>query len=78
MNDSDTISGACVPGCKSTTARPAFRFTDAIAWVLAHARRPVRYQYELSDLDDRTLQDLGMTRAQADFACGRGIWSLRR
>ena len=44
--------------------------------MLASAWRVISTRQALSDMDDRMLQDLGISRAQAQFEISRPVWKL--
>ncbi len=44
----------------------------------AHAWRVFTTRQSLTELDERMLQDLGVSRAQAEFEASRPIWKLFR
>lgn len=41
-----------------------------------HAMQVVISRRHLAEMDDRTLKDLGISRAQAEFEASRPIWNL--
>ncbi len=47
-----------------------------VSQVLAYVWRVVSTRNGLSDLDDRMLKDLGISRAQAQFEVSRPVWKL--
>jgi len=47
-----------------------------IAQAAAYAWRVVSTRQGLSDMDDRMLKDLGISRAQAQFEASRPVWKL--
>ena len=46
--------------------------------LLAYAWRVMSTRQGLAELDDRMLQDLGVSRAQAQFEISRPIWKLMK
>jgi uncharacterized protein YjiS (DUF1127 family) len=51
--------------------------SDAIDWAYGGIRcwrRRLHERAELARLDDRTLQDIGLTRADADFLVNKPFW----
>lgn len=62
---------------------PSFAFSRlparagaGVSHLLASAWRVVSTRQALSDMDDRMLQDLGISRAQAQFEVSRPVWKL--
>jgi uncharacterized protein YjiS (DUF1127 family) len=47
-----------------------------VSQVFAYVWRVVSTRNGLSDLDDRMLKDLGISRAQAQFEVSRPVWKL--
>ncbi len=54
----------------STRAGAGFAQLFAMAWRVVTTRR------DLAEMDDRMLQDLGISRAQAQFEVSRPVWKL--
>ena len=59
-------------------ARLPARAGAGLAQVAANAWRVITTRQALSDMDDRMLQDLGISRAQAQFEVSRPVWKLFR
>ncbi|HET6608270.1 MAG TPA: DUF1127 domain-containing protein [Rhodopila sp.] len=57
-------------------ARPDFptRLQRARKW-MARAWRNKTTRHYLTEMDDRTLADLGISRAQAEFEASRWMWN---
>lgn len=47
-----------------------------LSQVLAYLWRVISTRQALSDMDDRMLKDLGISRAQAQFEVSRPVWKL--
>ena len=66
----------------NTRAMPfvAFRNSARVGFrqALAYMYRVATTRQGLAELDDRMLQDLGVSRAQAQFELSRPVWKLPR
>ncbi|MFN3461940.1 MAG: DUF1127 domain-containing protein [Oceanibaculum sp.] len=51
-------------------------FFGLLAW-LADAQGRAAHRYDLRELDDRQLRDVGLTRAELDRALGPTFWMSR-
>ena len=54
------------------------RASAGIGQIAATVWRVISTRQALSDMDDRMLQDLGISRAQAQFEVSRPVWKLFR
>ena len=69
-----------VPGNGTLTGAPRdvyrrrFNFGTMVRARLVRAWRNFTTRRHLADMDDRMLQDLGISRAQAHFEANRPIW----
>jgi uncharacterized protein YjiS (DUF1127 family) len=62
-----------LPGTKGGTVRGALtRAWRHLRWVA----RVLNTRRDLQDIDPRMLQDLGISRAQADFELSRSPWQI--
>ncbi len=64
---------------RSAAARPTLRDRLAFAWTTfraAYADAQTRRQ--LAELDDRSLSDIGISRAQAQFLAEPPVWDFHR
>lgn len=59
---------------KRSNPRPAMGVSGLVAWLLSHVRtlRNRRATAKLRDLDDRTLADIGISRAEVEFFVTHG------
>ncbi len=65
-------------GAVGDSARHVGAAIIARAWAFAvAAHRAAVSRHQLREMDDRMLQDLGISRAQAEFEASRLPWHLR-
>jgi len=76
MTVSDLLIARSRPG-RARHAQGLAALGDATAWAAATLRewrRRSRERAELAALDDRTLSDIGITRADAIYLSGKPFW----
>jgi uncharacterized protein YjiS (DUF1127 family) len=61
-----------------SSPRLSSRATASFSQLLAHAWRVVSTRQGLAEMDDRMLQDLGISRAQAQFELAKPVWNIFR
>ena len=62
-----------------TPTRPSWQDRLALAWTaLRTARREAATRRNLATLDDRSLSDIGISRAQAQFLAEPPVWDFHR
>lgn len=70
------------PACLNTSVKTQTRlslstfFFGLLAW-LADAQARAAHRYDLRELDDRQLRDVGLTRVELDRALGPTFWMSR-
>ncbi|MCC7252450.1 DUF1127 domain-containing protein [Hyphomicrobium sp.] len=66
---------SCIPHCPASRRKTAARLTQALSWAEA-VFRTVRERRQLMALDERALQDIGVSRADAYEEWRRPFWDL--